>query len=55
MIANIVVEKDGDRWAVKREGTDVVLSSHMTHEEAMANARYLGEQGGVEVKDETGR
>ncbi|MGH9183604.1 MAG: DUF2188 domain-containing protein [Acidimicrobiales bacterium] len=56
MLPNVVVEKQGGRWAVRREATSPAINTHLSKEEALAAGRQIAEQGGVEliVMDESG-
>ena len=43
-MANIWVVNQGEQWAVRREGSDAIVSSHRTQEEAAASGRTLAQQ-----------
>jgi hypothetical protein len=56
VLPNIMVSQDGDKWAVRREGTEAVINRHGTLEEALDAGRQLARQSGVELVwvDESG-
>ncbi|MGH9182236.1 MAG: DUF2188 domain-containing protein [Acidimicrobiales bacterium] len=57
VLPNVVVTREGNRWAVRREDTDPVLSTHASREEALQVGRRVAFQGGVELiwEDEHGK
>ena len=48
-MANIHVVPEGDRWAIKEEGTDEAFQVHETQEAAITDARALASSRGVEL------
>jgi len=47
--ANIWVATHGDRWAVRREGTEEPLGVHDTQEEAITAGRQVAQADKVEL------
>ena len=56
MPPNVVINKEGGRWVVLREGTDTPVSTHASFDDAMSTGRQLAAQGSVDLvyEDESG-
>ena len=56
MLANVEISKDGDLWAVRREGANPAINKVGSLDEALEIGRQIAKQGGVSLvwEDEDG-